>query len=88
MSAILPARCGADDEIEVRFTVRQMMIAIAVVGIVMALLVRIPILGGLVLNASLLGFGLYKLSKVPLRVRLSIEIAIAVALLALSVWVW
>jgi hypothetical protein len=78
MSAIPPARGGAgDDEIEVRFTVRQMIIATAVIGVILALLVQIPILVVVVLDAILLGFGLYKVAKAPAHLRPILVIAIA-----------
>lgn len=52
---------GSDD-IVMRFTIRQVMIGIAVVGIVLALAVQVPYLlvaGG---DAILVGFGVYKIA--------------------------
>jgi hypothetical protein len=78
MSAIPPAQGGAgDDEIEVRFTVRQMMIAVAVIGVILALLVQIPFLVVFVLDAVLLSFSLYKVAKAPAPLRLILVMAIA-----------
>ena len=78
MSAIPPPNGGAGgDQVEVRFTVGQMMIVIGVIGVVLALLVQIPVLVAVVLDAILLGFGVYKVAKAPGPVRLILVIVIA-----------
>jgi hypothetical protein len=78
MPALPPANSDQrGDKIEVRLTVLQMMVAIAVIGVILALLVQIPILVVGVLDAILLGFGLYKVGRAPAPVWLILLIAIA-----------
>ncbi len=72
-----------------QFSLSQMMIAIAVLGVVLAIVVQDP--GSIVLIlcvASIFVPCLYALAKLPLRMRLTLEILTACLLLVISAGVW
>jgi hypothetical protein len=69
-----------------QFTLRQTMIAVAVVALVLTSLDQILFLIVAMGDAVLLGFALYKFARLHFRIRMAVEVATALALLAL--WVW
>jgi hypothetical protein len=74
-----------------QYTLGQLMKAVAIVAIVLAIAVQRPDLFALLLVGVLLlilAVCLYGLSKLPPRVRFTIMLAAAVALLIYSAWVW
>jgi hypothetical protein len=87
------------DDIAVRFTIRQMALGIAFIGVILALAVQAPCLlvaGG---DAVLIGFGIYKLARVllatdrpgdetpwpPMWFRIAIATALATLVLGLLI---
>ncbi len=74
-----------DDEIDVRLTIRQLMIVIAVIGTVLALIVQVPLLVVAGLDAILLGFGFYKVVHLPPARRLALLTVIAVVMLGIII---
>lgn len=74
-----------------QFTVGQLMKAVLIVAVSLAIAVRRPdliALPGFYLILLVLGAFLYGLSWFRLRVRLAVELAIAIGLLILAAWIW
>jgi hypothetical protein len=74
-----------------QFTLLQLMKAIAIVGVALAVAVRRPDLivdPRFYLILWILAAGLYGLSWFPLRVRLAVELAVACGMLILAAWNW
>ena len=66
MSSRNPEKTGAEgDEIEVRFSIRQIIVAIAVIGVALGLIVQVPFLVVTGLDAVLLGFAFFKIVRLP-----------------------
>jgi hypothetical protein len=83
------ARSGADrDEVPVQIPLGLLMVAIGVIGIALAVLVLAPGTAVAALAAILLGYGIHRLVRLPLRTRLIVEVVTALLLLALSAWLW
>lgn len=67
-----------------QLTLRQIMAAVAIIGVLLALFIHGP---GFLLLIALFGL-VFGFSKLPFRFRIAIEVAIVFALLALSAWLW
>ena len=72
-----------------RFSLSQMMTAIAGLGVILAIVVQDPgLIVPILFVASIFVPCLFALSKLPGRIRLTIEILTACFLLVMSAWVW
>jgi hypothetical protein len=86
MSSRSSEKTGAEgDEIEVRFSIRQMMIAIALIGVALGLVIQVPFLVVVGLDAILLIFAFYKVVRLPLPMRIALLLVIAFVMLGICV---